>query len=130
MDHTRHVIGNKRNAPAKAKLRMHSGQQWTELKSDRRLKHSHAPVLCLEYWSQRTDLNRRPAVYKTAALPLSYVGIAGVDSSHCIADARFPHTKFRSNVDISDDSARAEKLVQRLRGRLDLKDQGILQGFY
>ena len=26
MDHTRHVIGNKRNAPAKAKLRMHSGQ--------------------------------------------------------------------------------------------------------
>ena len=25
-------------------------------------------------WSQRTDLNRRPAVYETAALPLSYVG--------------------------------------------------------
>ena len=25
-------------------------------------------------WSQRTDSNRRPAVYETAALPLSYVG--------------------------------------------------------
>ena len=26
------------------------------------------------HWSQRTDSNRRPAVYETAALPLSYVG--------------------------------------------------------
>jgi hypothetical protein len=25
-------------------------------------------------WSHRTDLNRRPAVYETAALPLSYGG--------------------------------------------------------
>lgn len=25
-------------------------------------------------WSLRPDLNRRPAVYDTAALPLSYVG--------------------------------------------------------
>ena len=48
MDHTRHVIGNKRNAPAKAKLRMHSGQQWTELKSDKRLEHVHVPILCLD----------------------------------------------------------------------------------
>ena len=28
----------------------------------------------VEGWSQRTDSNRRPAVYETAALPLSYVG--------------------------------------------------------
>jgi hypothetical protein len=27
-------------------------------------------------WSRRADLNRRPAVYETAALPLSYVGIS------------------------------------------------------
>jgi hypothetical protein len=26
-------------------------------------------------WSPRTDLNRRPADYKSAALPLSYVGV-------------------------------------------------------
>ena len=25
-------------------------------------------------WSQRSDSNRRPAVYETAALPLSYAG--------------------------------------------------------
>lgn len=27
-----------------------------------------------ELWSPRTDLNRQPADYKSAALPLSYVG--------------------------------------------------------
>ena len=26
------------------------------------------------FWSRRSDLNRRPAVYETAALPLSYAG--------------------------------------------------------
>ena len=26
-------------------------------------------------WSPRTDLNRQPADYKSAALPLSYVGL-------------------------------------------------------
>ena len=34
----------------------------------RSTKLSYAP------WSPRSDLNRRPAVYKTAALPLSYKG--------------------------------------------------------
>ena len=38
------------------------------LESQERLVHA---VYC---WSQRTGLNRRPAVYETAALPLSYVG--------------------------------------------------------
>ena len=28
-------------------------------------------------WSRRWELNPRPAVYETAALPLSYVGIGG-----------------------------------------------------
>src|SRR5262245_51281207 len=27
-------------------------------------------------WSQQSDLNRRPTVYKTVALPLSYAGVA------------------------------------------------------
>ncbi len=25
-----------------------SGQQWTELKSDKRLEHVHVPILCLD----------------------------------------------------------------------------------
>ena len=29
---------------------------------------------CICFWSHRSDLNRRPAVYETAALPLSYGG--------------------------------------------------------
>ena len=28
-------------------------------------------------WSRRSDLNRRPADYESAALPLSYVGLDG-----------------------------------------------------
>ena len=32
------------------------------------------PVLVPDLWSRWSDSNRRPAVYKTAALPLSYVG--------------------------------------------------------
>ena len=31
--------------------------------------------LTLKMWSRHSDLNRGPAVYETAALPLSYVGI-------------------------------------------------------
>ena len=45
MDHTRHVIGNKRNAPAKAKLRMHSGQILDRIKNDRPLTLHQGPVL-------------------------------------------------------------------------------------
>ena len=33
-----------------------------------------SPLSWARLWSQRTDSNRRPAVYETAALPLSYVG--------------------------------------------------------
>jgi hypothetical protein len=36
-----------------------------------------SPALgCLKVWSRWSDLNRRPAVYETAALPLSYTGNA------------------------------------------------------
>ena len=30
---------------------------------------------CFSVWSQRWDSNPRPAVYETAALPLSYAGV-------------------------------------------------------
>jgi hypothetical protein len=33
-------------------------------------------LLVLHRWSRRGDLNPEPAVYKTAALPLSYVGLS------------------------------------------------------
>tara|TARA_B100000809_G_scaffold253816_1_gene290279 strand:- start:357 stop:557 length:201 start_codon:yes stop_codon:yes gene_type:complete len=41
----------------------------------------HANALNQQKWSQRTDLNRRPAVYETAALPLSYVGASHHDTA-------------------------------------------------
>ncbi|SVB62316.1 uncharacterized protein METZ01_LOCUS215170, partial [marine metagenome] len=51
-------------------------------------------------WSQRTGLNRRPAVYETAALPLSYVGI----SQFCSILSKFFSITFRiykkASVDI------------------------------
>src|SRR6266498_2567292 len=34
-------------------------------------------TLSSEVWSRHSDLNRGPAVYETAALPLSYVGASG-----------------------------------------------------
>ena len=34
-------------------------------------------------WSQQSDLNQRPMVYKTIALPLSYAGICLVTCRHC-----------------------------------------------
>ena len=37
-----------------------------------------APVSRSDCWSRHSDLNRGPAVYETAALPLSYVGAARV----------------------------------------------------
>ena len=38
------------------------------------------PIPEVDRWSRRRDSNPEPAVYKTAALPLSYVGL-GADSS-------------------------------------------------
>jgi hypothetical protein len=35
------------------------------------------PTLTEGEWSRHSDLNRGPAVYETAALPLSYVGPEG-----------------------------------------------------
>ncbi len=37
-------------------------------------KAAEEVISCLEEWSRHSDLNRGPAVYETAALPLSYVG--------------------------------------------------------
>lgn len=36
------------------------------------------PDFVFRIWSRRPDSNRRPAVYKTAALPLSYVGVGAI----------------------------------------------------
>src|SRR5512144_2048445 len=46
-------------------------------------------VMCTngEEWSRHSDLNRGPAVYETAALPLSYVGPDG-QYSGCCSDSR------------------------------------------
>ena len=38
------------------------------------LKKSPLSQVLENNWSPRTDLNRQPADYKSAALPLSYVG--------------------------------------------------------
>src|SRR5215212_1540274 len=39
-------------------------------------------------WSQQSDLNRRPTVYKTVALPLSYAGVAGAGNVN-LFEAKF-----------------------------------------
>ena len=39
------------------------------------LKKSPLSQVFENKWSPRTDLNRQPADYKSAALPLSYVGL-------------------------------------------------------
>src|SRR2546427_1349262 len=39
-----------------------------------RTENRNGPGFRYKNWSQRSDSNRRPAVYETAALPLSYVG--------------------------------------------------------
>ena len=36
---------------------------------------AHSALVHIVVWSQRSDLNRWPAVYETAALPLSYAGL-------------------------------------------------------
>ena len=48
-----------------------------------------------EKWSRHSDLNRGPAVYETAALPLSYVG-------RC-ADSGSASVNSRRLDDLSDD---------------------------
>ncbi len=52
------------------------------------------PGSCSDHWSRHSDLNRGPAVYETAALPLSYVGAQlsirepfGISDRRLLADA-------------------------------------------
>ncbi len=45
-------------------------------------------------WSRHSDLNRGPAVYETAALPLSYVGAGGILAARSAARER-PGPSFR-----------------------------------
>ena len=42
------------------------------------LLHERCPARSKGEWSRHSDLNRGPAVYETAALPLSYVGVGRV----------------------------------------------------
>ena len=37
---------------------------------------------CLKDWSWREELNLQPAVYKTAALPLSYASLLGISLTY------------------------------------------------
>ena len=50
-------------------------------------------------WSQRAGLNCRPAVYETAALPLSYVGEYGARIEHARTPIRVGYRPFESGVD-------------------------------
>ena len=44
-------------------------------------------------WSRHSDLNRGPAVYETAALPLSYVGVEPVLSRRCSQTPDYSHAR-------------------------------------
>lgn|GEM_PF-5789978 len=60
---------------------------------NRRFIHSHAlSVLSIPRVSRRRDLNPRPSVYKTLALPLSYAGRRGLHS-HALGVLRIPRDK-------------------------------------
>ncbi len=43
----------------------------------------HTRLVLVVTWSQRSDLNRWPAVYETAALPLSYAGLKHLTNRGC-----------------------------------------------
>ena len=56
------------------------------LKFDEIILRHRIAFLSEIFWSRQSDLNRRPTVYKTVALPLSYAGVnrlwwAGQDSN-------------------------------------------------
>jgi hypothetical protein len=49
-----------------------------QLENIKSLKLIPGPSFIFNSWSQRTDLNRRPTVYETVALPLSYAGMSNL----------------------------------------------------
>jgi hypothetical protein len=53
------------------------GQRADQQRGNRRLEILEMAVSRSDRWSRHSDLNRGPAVYETAALPLSYVGAEG-----------------------------------------------------
>ena len=54
----------------------HLGENWVGLQqTDFREVAPHGHRSNIQDWSQWSGLNRRPTVYETVALPLSYIGL-------------------------------------------------------
>ena len=72
----------------------------------------------LSDWSQRTDSNRRPAVYETAALPLSYGGERRINNNSVFRRSLKIQNKFDQELrDLTDEypTWRVDSLIMKLQ---------------
>ena len=81
---------------------------------------------CVNVWSRHSDLNRGPAVYETAALPLSYVGAEGILAA---PTRSAPSPGFRRTVTSREPRVRmAEPLLDGLDLVLNNAGSAVNQG--